>query len=313
MSVLLIGNGINQLTEDKQFSNVNIAKRFKSVLSLNSEVITNMFMTTAEKQEERIDHYTNSCCDETDNIEMLAGKVYKFIKNSNLRFSDNNRGRLIDILTVISIQTIFVNVDGLVAYANISRNKVNILKRHRKIFTLNYYEKWDKKGVCEYLHGKFNSVNLILEHKKPLFISSVLYKYNEAYRKSINALPKEYKRISLLKSQLNPIIFMPEISKYSKQDHYGNGLMCSENLYPADDLFPSTGLGDIYSKLRMLDCIDIFGVSPFGDESLLKALSVVPNVTVYIYKMDECVDEINKWREYIKVCTFKDSEEFWLR
>ncbi len=102
---------------------------------------------------------------------------------------------------------------------------------------------------------------------------------------------------------------MPEIINYTKQNNFGEGLYPDDKLYPANDLFPSSGMGDLYAKLDDIEKLDIFGMSPYGDEDLINKITKIKDVTVYIYDLKNN-SEKDEWIRKVKNVKLKDSEEF---
>ena len=50
-------------------------------------------------------------------------------------------------------------------------------------------------------------------------------------------------------------------------------------------------------------------MSPFGDDKLIKKLSAISNLTIYVYKMDKI--QVNKWNELLKRECCVDSSLFY--
>ena len=65
---------------------------------------------------------------------------------------------------------------------------------------------------------------------------------------------------------------------------------------------------DIYKIIDEIDEIEIFGVSPFGDKSLLEKLGNINKVIIYVYNSD--YKDIVEWKKYIPNAIFKDSSDF---
>ena len=76
-----------------------------------------------------------------------------------------------------------------------------------------------------------------------------------------------------------------------------------------NDLFPSSGMGDLYAKLDDMEKLDIFGMSPYGDEDLINKITKIKDVTVYVYDLKNN-SEKDEWIKKVKNVKLKDSEEF---
>jgi hypothetical protein len=81
----------------------------------------------------------------------------------------------------------------------------------------------------------------------------------------------------------------------------------SNSLFPADDLYPYAGF-PLYKELSAIDKIEVFGVSPYGDEELLEKLSNISELVIYIHNMD--IVQKDDWQKKISHAIFKDSDEF---
>lgn len=73
------------------------------------------------------------------------------------------------------------------------------------------------------------------------------------------------------------------------------GILLSENLYPAEDLFLMHPK-NLYTDLDLVDELDIFGMSPYGDKSIIDKLNGKSFVRVFIYNKNESEnEETNVW------------------
>jgi len=68
-------------------------------------------------------------------------------------------------------------------------------------------------------------------------------------------------------------------------------------------------MGDLYAKLDDIEKLDIFGMSPYGDEDLINKITKIKDVTVYIYDLKNN-SEKDEWIRKVKNVKLKDSEEF---
>lgn len=67
---------------------------------------------------------------------------------------------------------------------------------------------------------------------------------------------------------------------------------------------------ELYTELKNAEELDIFGVSPYGDDSLIDVINRMKTVTVYIYNMKNNKQEVEVWNIILQ-CPhiFKDSSE----
>ena len=68
-------------------------------------------------------------------------------------------------------------------------------------------------------------------------------------------------------------------------------------------------MGDLYAKLDDIEKLDIFGMSPYGDEDLINKITKIQDVTVYVYDLKNN-SEKDEWIRKVKNVKLKDSEEF---
>ena len=296
---ILVGNGLN-LANDAEFLTIknvysrfinNLEKKFpffKKAVYLENvkfEDIKILFDNTTEK-----------------GIEQIAGMVFDFFvkeikKNGELSW--NECYRLIELLSAISLESLFI-VNGVVVYPKISLNYINKLNSYDKILTSKYVDVCDAQNKCYYLHG---NIHKYLDAYAGQMIITNILKHTAEIREFIS---EEY--ISL---DIDDVIFVPDNKIVDKYVYVGEGLFgnkCGLKVYPAADLFPSSGKGDIYKIIDEIDEIEIFGVSPFGDKSLLEKLGNINKVIIYVYNSD--YKDIVEWKKYIPNTIFKDSSDF---
>lgn len=92
----------------------------------------------------------------------------------------------------------------------------------------------------------------------------------------------------------NDIIFAPEGIKKNNLVCV-TGILPSNKLYPADDLFLYRSK-QLYTELDQVNELDIFGMSPYGDESIIDKINSKNKVRVFIYKKDEN-EETKVWKK----------------
>lgn len=265
---LLLGNGINQCSDMKLFSTSLIKDRFcKSILNIDE----------AKYEELRrylIDSVSVICNKEDLNIEQLASEVYDHIKtkieNEVGYFSGNCDQRIKRILKEIALKAIFV-IEGKFIEIEICSEIKDIIEKYDSIFSLNYYEYWDKLKITKHLHGNIKKSpegNTISDYEECIF---------------------------------TPLLNIPK----SKSE----ALYPSNHLDPAKDLYP---MGDfvLYEELNGLNEIDIFGVSPYGDDELFAKLQEIREKTIFIYKMNDKKDDLSEWKKVIGPANYVDSSCF---
>ncbi len=100
---------------------------------------------------------------------------------------------------------------------------------------------------------------------------------------------------------------MPTNNIVDKYNYIIDGLYPSNDLFPAEDLFPYGGR-DIYKNLDNIDKIEIFGMSPYGDKTIIDKIKKIKNKKIFVYNLEQ--DQINEWEKYgINNC-FIDSSRF---
>lgn len=294
MKNLLIGNGLN-LTNYKENSFLEpneIYDRFIKNLTDYWNVINRLVY----QNEMNLEKLIKQLCSK-EGIEENAGKVFRYIYHEITlkgEFSWNDSYRLVEILGEIAIKSIFFK-EKVFLIPKITDEYINkITTNYDNVYTLNYIEDWDKNENLNYLHGNLKKyINSYCD------IGSKVLSNNAEYCK--------FKTNDYIKIDFKDIIFMPINDIINKYNYIVEGLYPRNNLYPADDLFPYAGR-DIYKNLEQLDNIDIFGMSPYGDEAIIDKIKNIKNKNIYVYKLNN--NEINKWMSYgIKNC-FIDSEEF---
>lgn len=294
MKNILIGNGLNltNYNENSFLSKHNIYDRF--IENLNKYwIIINKLVNLKELNIEPLKQELNSA----DGIETLAGKVFQYIYNKielKRKFSWNDSYRLIEILGEISIKSIFFCENKFLIPKISDEYKSKIERIYDNIFTLNYIEDWDNNGNVKYLHG-----NLKKYVRKYSNIGSMLLSNNKQY---LSFKEEEYEKIDF-----KDIVFMPTNSIVNKYNYIVQGLCPRDNLYPADDLVPYSGR-DIYKYLDNLDNIDVFGMSPYGDETIIGKIKKIENKKIYVHNLNKA--EIDEWKKYEIENCFVDSNEF---
>ena len=76
---------------------------------------------------------------------------------------------------------------------------------------------------------------------------------------------------SVIEFHPNDIVFPPSEVEKDKMVCV-TGIYPSDRLYPADDLFLYRAK-ELYTDLDLVDELDVFGMSPFGDESIIEKIN----------------------------------------
>lgn len=286
---LLLGNGINMHLNVSDMAMSDIAFRFKKILMISSlfyELLFNVALTE------------NICEDLFANnkrlgIESLAEIIHSYIiKNTPQKMTLNLRMRLIDAIICTAMTAIFFNENRKIGQEYDALKLPNMDTFHR-IFTLNYKEFWDSGCKCIYLHGKYNN-ELVEENDKPVILySEERYRGFKNYDDVVRQLSNAYNLIPLY---TRDIVFSPEFSKKSEMIKMGQ--YPSENLFPADDLFLHSSV-KLYEELEDISTIEIFGMSPYGDDCLLEIINDMNFVTVYVYDKNNN-PETEEWENILR-------------
>jgi hypothetical protein len=268
---LLLGNGINQCTSSHIFSPGLIKERFVYQLKTTYNEIEQSDLK--EKVKNTISIIEESI--DNSNIEVLAFILYDAVKDAfekELGFlSGNHEQRLKRYLKRIALNSIFINNSTFVEI-EITQDIKNCIMRYNSILTLNYYEYWDTDKRAIYLHGKIGK--------------AVDGKGIVGYEKCI----------------FSPLINKPK----SKSET----LYPSEHLYPSKDLYP---MGDyvLYKDLDGIDSIDIFGVSPYGDNELIEKIDKIRDKRIFVYNYSSNEKEIDEWNKKVNNAKYSDSKNIY--
>lgn len=267
----------------------DIALRFRKNLILLSpfyELLFNIVFT------EKVcdDLFSNN---EKLGIESLAEIIHSYvIEKTPQKITLNLRVRLIDAIICTAMTAIFYKEDRKIGKIYDASKLPNINLFH-KIFTLNYKEFWDKTDKCIYLHGQFND-EMIVEDGKPIALYSLeRYRGFENYDTLVMQLEAKYNLSALY---TRDIVFSPEFSKKSEMIKLGQ--YPSESLFSANDLFLHES-PKLYEELKGIKKIEIFGMSPYGDDCLLKRINGMDFVTVYVYDKNNN-PEVVEWKRILK-------------
>lgn len=269
---LLLGNGINACIGIEDLSIKDIGQRFLYKVEEYSPIIENLFgVKINEDFRKYIDDKYMIC-----GIETLAGLLYKYIKsNANVKWTDNDEYRIQDVISCVCLSSIFYLKDGKIS-GGYDKAKLPPIDRYDYIFTLNYVEFWDMEKKSIYLHGRvdFSKLDNI---KNAVLVSKERMELKE-YAMAVENMKKFN---SVIEFYPNEVIFAPDgIEK--KRLTCVVGVFPSDKLYPADDLFFYREK-ELYTELDKADELDIFGMSPYGDESIIDAINSKNSVRIFIY------------------------------
>ncbi len=305
---LLLGNGINFDLGISELYALNIFHRFQDILIKTSSIYEYIFGKKFDAQ--ICQNIFIDCIKDPEDyskngIESLAKKVYDYLKLNN-NWSDNKDRDLIDFITVSAINAIFYNGTHPINTVSIKNNtnstKISVLQSYANIFSLNYAEFWDTLDKCCFLHGKYTLPELTSTEKNVILFNP----YNDnsgTYSNLINQLSQKYIMLECFPN----VIFTPLLNK---QDSLYVGHCPSTALFPSSNTFPAE-IPELYTELDNIESLDIFGMSPFGDDKLIKKISAIPNLTIYVYKMDK--EQVFKWNELLKRECCVDSSLFYNR
>lgn len=297
---LLLGNGINACIGIEDLSRESIQQRFLYNVGLYSPIIESLFKVKTDKG------FLGNINDKSTiyGIEILARFLYDYIKReTNIGWTDNDEYRIQDIVECVCLLTIFYLKDGKIR-ENYDRTKMPPIDRYDYIFTLNYVEFWDIELKSIYLHGRVDFAKFV-NVKNAVLVSKDRMKLKE-YAIAVKDIEKSN---TIIEFSPNDVIFAPEgIDK--KKLICVSGFFPSDRLYPADDLFLYRGK-ELYTELDKVDEIDIFGMSPYGDNSIIDIINNKNMVKVYIHNKEKS-KETSDWTKKLN-CSYEllDSTEIY--
>ena len=296
---LLLGNGLNIHFRINDLKQESIFERFKTVLLRSSPLYEALFDTT----------FTTDLLEDifapapNNGIETLAYELYKYLhsrlKNHLNRHEEN---RLIDAIKTSAINAIFYTGNSKINMSNTNIATVNHLKTYEKVYTLNYVEAWDINNICIYLHGHYDLPNTDNNSKFILLYDNKRINL-EKYKDALQTLSISN---TILPLNNEEVVFSPLLDKQKILDN--------RVLYPGADLFPAQDLYAfnpviLYENFNNLDSLDIFGMSPFGDDKLIQKIKLIPDLTIYVYDMINS-NETLEWNRILNRDCCKDSSLF---
>ena len=228
--------------------------------------------------------------------------MYEHIKkNKKDNWSVNDEIRVLDVLICICITSIFFTTEGKIS-SIYDPQKLPSLNKYDSIYTLNYYEFWDADHKCIHLHGRIH-LEKVGDVKNAILVSTERMNLEE-YARTIESMRTIYSVIEIRPSEF---ILAPE--KHEKSKLYNVlGLRTSKGLYPAKDLQPRPARR-LYTELDKIDELDILGMSPYGDDSIIDNINKKKKVRIYIYNKKSNA-ETEVWKKKL-TCDYElfDSEE----
>lgn len=85
------------------------------------------------------------------------------------------------------------------------------------------------------------------------------------------------------------------------------GAFPSDTFFGDNDIFPSDP-EPLYKELDCISDISVFGVSPYGDSSLIAKLASISQGTIYVFQLND--EEIKEWKKRLPSSfVYKDSKE----
>ena len=87
------------------------------------------------------------------------------------------------------------------------------------------------------------------------------------------------------------------------------GCYPSDRLYPSEDLYPKEPK-KLYKELDNIQRIEVFGISPYGDDELIEKLNMIEKVKIFIYKGKKNDDEIDEWKKRVSSAEIVDASDF---
>ncbi|MBP3474958.1 MAG: hypothetical protein J6K48_01345 [Lachnospiraceae bacterium] len=289
---LLLGNGINTRIGIHGLTISEIKERFRYNMYKSAPVLEALFEIILSR-----DTCNNIIQEsESDGIESLAGSLYEYVKkHEQKKWTVNDEIRLQDTVSCIALTSIFYDKKGKID-TSYDAEKLLDISAYDRIFSLNYVEFWDKKQSCIYLHGKIDFDTL--ENQQNMLLLSSERNKLQAYKEAIKVIEKT-NNIELINT--SDIVFAPNGIPKEKLI-CASGIFTSNNLYPADDLFLHRRK-ELYKRLEDVDELDIFGVSPYGDSSLVNIINQLKSVTIFIYNKSTN-KETEDWKKILH-CPYK--------
>lgn len=294
---LLLGNGINIHFGIQELYLKNIADRFKKVLVSSSRLYEYLFgiSFSSDLYDSLLSNVSNL------GIETIAAEVFEYVyTNMKVQISINSEYRLHNAIKASAINAIFYNANDAILVPSFNSEEVKLLESYDAVYTLNYKEFWDNKKVCTFLHGSYEPI-LGSNNKLILLFCSEQYHISE-YAKIVEEMKRDYNMLPF--SGAN-IAFSPLLDKQKVLNltHYP-----AKDLYPSSDIFPNNP-EQLYVALDSINSLEVFGVSPYGDDKLINCLKKIRDLTIFVYHLNQ--SEVSEWNRLLQRNCCKDSSLFW--
>lgn len=301
---VLLGNGVNlNGTNRCDYTNEAIALRFADNLFRHQRIFEGLFYTQLGNEIAELTKLS-----ENENIEHIVERLYDVVRVQYLESTKREtlpvavHHRILDTIATIGISSIFFK-DNKMNYPDVPTKIVSRLINADKIFTLNYFECWDQKSNCIYLHGKYQP--RIINPGGTILCDMLRLKY---YRDLIS--PCEI--LAEIDNSHNLVMAPISINKHKMKVIYPGS-----NTLPSDDLFlgatlykeieeHSTIINEAHEKLH------VFGMSPYGDKGIISCLSSINGIVIYIYDRVNNSQQEDVWRALFPNADYKDSTEFYI-
>lgn len=273
---LLIGNGINLHGTTNDFSSEAIAHRF-------GEVIQKRISNHNDKEFAYFDGINKELDFEgyKNNIEILAYEVYEFVCTKYKKYEKkdlyiNDKRKFISLIKNMAINAILFS-DSKFIEKEIPEELVKKISLYeKKVLTLNYFEYWDKKSICKHLHGKIERPSCA----------------------------------ELTPAETEELIFSPAFNNITKTDVINMGCYPSNGLVPSEDLYPKEAK-ELYKELDNIQRIEVWGISPYGDDELIEKLNMIEKVKIFVHNYKSNKEERSKWEKKISSAEIVDGSEFY--
>ena len=301
---LLLGNGIN-LSNNDFFSSKQIALRVEELLPLAFEYFG--FQNNVRFIKDLEDNFDFK--NYTRGVEELLYDCFKLVidlhKESYFKTLKKDKFfELMALLKKVFINAIFIKGNKMIL-PDIPKNIIEEIQTYNKIFTLNYNEYWDSEQGIEYLHREIN----YQEFRRDDFgIDEKKLKYDIDYAFAIEILLNDFYYFPI--RNLEDLLMLPtrfnidkkEANKF-QNEHRIDGFLITKS-------FENNEVKPLYDKFDELDNIDLFGVSPFGDEYLIEKLRNIDDVCIYIYRLEDNFSEVSQWKKNLSNAKLIDSRKF---
>lgn len=273
---LLLGNGINAYLGINKMTRDEIAKRFYTALMREKKFFSLLLNVSLDN-----DLHQRFVAAQENGIESLADIVYELALEQISDPSINQKIRLLATIICCAMSAIFYDEHGKNLGIEIEKREVPFLSRYNNIFTLNYVEFWDKKGESIHLHGKY-CIEKTGGEKPFLHYSSDQWQI-ETYKALVNSMENSYYMKEL---NTHSIVFSPAF--YTKSEMIALGTRPAQNLFPGKDIILHS-VPKLYHEFadRNIRQIEVFGMSPSGDDELIRVFNKMDAVIVYIYGYNE--------------------------